>query len=95
MIIALRLLRLAPLPLLGALGRLRLLGRLEGFSEFLIAEEPRGICPRLLVFKLFGRKPPPPLLRRGLRIHLPPPDVDPIDPSAVARRPHSGRPRAW
>ena len=85
MIIALRLLRLAPLPLLGALGRLRLLGRLEGFSEFLVAEEPRGICPRLLFFKLFGRKPPPPLLRRGLRIYLPPPDVDPIDPSAVAR----------
>ena len=85
MVIALRLLRLAPLSLLGALGRLRLLGRLEGFSEFLIAEKPRGIRPRLLVFKRFGRKPPPPLLGRGLRVYLPPPDVDPVDPSAVAR----------
>ena len=85
MIIALRLLRLAPLSLLGALGRLRLLGRLEGFSEFLVAEKPRGIRPRLLVFKRFGRKPPPPLLGRGLRVYLPPPDVDPVDPSAVAR----------
>ena len=85
MTIALRLLRLAPLSLLGALGRLCLLGRLEGFSEFFIAEKPRGIRPRLLVFKRFGGKPPPPLLGRGLRVYLPPPDVDPVDPSAVAR----------